>query len=46
MAAGLTLVFGDTSGCFHRLIPIAFGPSIGFAARSQRLHFLQIPVEI
>ncbi|MER8550716.1 hypothetical protein NKH69_09660 [Mesorhizobium sp. M0976] len=36
VVASLTLAFGDASGRFRRLIQIAFGSSIGFAARSQR----------
>jgi len=36
---GLTLVFGDTSGGFRRLIQIVFGLSIAFAASSFFLSF-------
>ena len=36
---GLTLVFGETSGGFRRLIQIVFGLSIAFAASSFFLSF-------
>ena len=39
IVTGLTLVFGDTSGGFRRLIQIVFGLSIAFAASSFFLSF-------
>ena len=39
IVTGLSLAFGDTSGGFRRLIPIAFGLSIAFAASSFFLTF-------
>jgi len=39
IVTGLTLAFGDTSGCFRRLIQIVFGLSIAFAASSFFLAF-------
>ena len=38
-ATGLTLAFGDTSGGFRKLLQIAFGISIAFAATSFFLDF-------
>ena len=39
IVTGLTLAFGDTGGGFRRLIQIAFGISIAFAASSFFLSF-------
>ena len=39
IVTGLTLAFGDTSGGFRRLVQIAFGLSIAFAASSFFLSF-------
>ena len=41
IVTGLTLAFGETSGGFRRLIQIAFGLSIAFAASSFFLTFFQ-----
>ena len=39
ISTGLALAFGDTSGCFRKLIQIVFGLSIAFAASSFFLSF-------
>ena len=39
IVTGLSLAFGDTSGCSRRLIQIVFGLSIAFAASSFFLSF-------
>ena len=41
IVTGLTLAFGETAGCFRRLIQIVFGLSIAFAASSFFLSFFQ-----